>query len=323
MWVNKWSKPIRLRDFIRVGDYFYSVVGYRNERAVKCFLRYIPDEKGDRLLNGKKFRKLSHEEAVKVGRYFRNGIFYVPHEDVDEVYKPEERLRFARRAEEVRKILEFFENIPENEMGVTGSRLIGLESNESDVDFVVYGKWWFRARKKLKKGIEMKKLSEPDSGTWDFIYKKRKISLPYDIFLVHERRKYHRAFIGSTYFDLLYVRGYNEIDRDVPEEMGRKMGKMAVEAELTDDSLIFDYPAYYPVLHSKIEAVLCFTHTFVGQAFRGEKILAVGDLEEIAGKHYLVVGTKREVQDEFIVSVNLLERENLTKEFERWYHGQA
>ncbi len=59
----------------------------------------------------------------------------------------------------------------------------------------------------------------------------------------------------------------------------------------------------------------------MGQAFRGERILARGDLEEINGKLYLVVGTKRETQDEFILSLDLIEKEGLRSDFEKWYHG--
>ncbi len=322
------TKPLRLRDFVRVGDYFLSVVGYRNSEAVKCFLRYVPDEKGDRILGetGRRYRKISHDEAVKTDlaeKYLRNDLFFIPYEDINEVYKPEERLNFASRAEEVRRIVEFFSGIPRDKMGVTGSRLLGLEGDESDVDYIVYGRWWFEARERLRKGIETGRLSEPDETTWNFIYDKRKITLPYEIFLAHERRKYHRAFLGSTYFDLLYVRDYDELERGAPEEIGRKMGKSVVEAEILDDSLIFDYPAYYPISHPGIRAVLSFTHTYVGQAFRGERIVARGELEEIDGQLYLIVGTKREVQDEFIVSVDLLEREGLRVEFERWYRERA
>lgn len=316
-------KPLRLRDFVRVGGYFLSIVGYKNSKTAKCFLRYIPDENGDRILNGRKYRKISHDEAVKTeiaSKYLRNGIFQIPIGSIDEVYKPEERLDFTLRSEEVRKIVNFFKNIPREKMGVTGSRLLGLEGSDSDVDFIVYGKWWFTAREKLKKGIQADELSEPD---WDFIYRKRKISLPYNVFLTHERRKYHRAFIGSTYFDLLYVRDYDELEKDIPEEVGKKIGKVEVVGLVKDDSFVFDYPAYYPITHPKIHAVLSFTHTYVGQAFRGEQIIAKGELEEINGKLYVIVGTKREVTDEFIVSTDLLEREGLMDEFRGWYREQA
>ncbi len=316
---NMLAKPIRLRDFIRVGNYYFSVVGYRNEKAVKCLLRYIPDKRGDRVKDGKRFRKIPQDEVKEYFRdYFRDGLFHIPHEIIDEVYKPEERLRSAMKYDEVRRIVEFFEGIPSNEMGVTGSRLIDLVGNESDVDFVVYGNYWFVARAKLQKGIEIGRLTEPDMDTWEFIYKKRKVSLPFDVFLKHEIRKFHRAFLGSTYFDLLYVRGYDELKRDIPEEKGKKLGKIEVEAEVIDDRYVFDYPAYYPIRHKEIKAILCFTHTFIGQAFRGEKVIARGDLELIGNDKYLIVGTRREVEDEYIVSVDLLEKTGLLEEFKKW-----
>ncbi len=319
------GKPIRLRDFIEVDGLYFSVVGYKNSKKIKCLLRYVPDESGDRVKDGVRYKKLSHKEAVNYPRtkkYYDNGIFRVPIDEVDRVYKPEERLKDVK-SNEVKKIVEYFDLVPISKMGVTGSRLIGLEGKESDVDFIVYGKWWFAAREKIRKGIEKGTLQEPDEETWDFIYRKRKITMPYNIFLEQERRKYHRAFLGSTYFDLLYVRDYGEMNKSIPEDPGKKLGKFTLEAEVLDDSLIFDYPAYYPVKHSEVKAVLCFTHTYVGQAFKGELLRARGDLEEINGEKYLVVGTRREVEDEYIVSLSLIENLGLVEEFKEWCQQQA
>jgi len=303
-------QPIRLRDFVRVGDCFLSVLGYMNAERVKCFLRYSPHEKGDRVKDGKRYKKLSHEEALShplADKYYDKGIFRVPASDIEEIFKPEERLRDVMDSS-VAKVVEFFSFIPLNEMGVTGSRLIGLESVESDVDFVVYGKYWFMAREKLRKGIEKGTLMDLDETAWEFIYRKRKVSIPYELFVAHEKRKFHRAYLGETYFDLLYVRGYEEIENGVPEEMGQKLGKTAITAKVLEDRYVFDYPAYYPIEHSEVKAILCFTHTFAGQAFRGERVFARGELELIEGERYLVVGTKREVEDEFIVSLDLMEK---------------
>ncbi len=308
------GKPIRLRDFIRVGNFYFSVVGYKNSESVRSLLRYAPDKKGDRVRSGIAYKKLSYEEAIEIGeKWFRReeGIFRVPLEEVDEVFKPEERLSEVIDSE-VKKVVEFFEGIPRTEMGVTGSRLIGLKKEgESDVDFVVYGKYWFDAREKIRRGIERKRIEEPDEDTWERIYKKRNPPLTYEAFLLHERRKYHRAFIGSTYFDLLYVRGYDELDKGFPEKVGRKIRFERVTCRVTDDSLAFDYPSVYYVNHEEIEAVVSFTHTFAGQAFRGEVIEAAGWIEEIDGRRYLIAGSRREVKDEYIVSLTLLEKEGV------------
>ena len=303
------GKPIRLRDFIRTGDLFFSVVGYRNDNAIKCFLRYAPGE-GNRYRDGKNYRKLTHDEALEIGRdYFskREGVFRVPYEQITEIFKPEERLDLIMDAD-IRKVVNFFRGIPRKNMGVTGSRLIQLKGDESDVDFIIYGRDWFRGREMIKKGLERGKIDEPDEGTWEFIYKKRKPAISYDAFIAHERRKFHRAFIGSTYFDLLYVRGYDEIQKDIPENPGLKMGKDRIVAKVRHDSDVFDYPAFYPVEHEKIYAVLSFTHTYVGQAFSGEVLEAAGQVEKIGNRYYLIVGTKRETEDEYIVSKTLMKK---------------
>ncbi|MCX8172134.1 MAG: nucleotidyltransferase domain-containing protein, partial [Archaeoglobaceae archaeon] len=175
-------QPIRLRDFVRIGDFYFSVLGYKNTERVKCFLRYSPHDKGERVKDGKRFKKLSHEEALAhplAEKYFENGIFRIPAKDIDEVFKPEKRLKDAMDSN-VAKVIDFFISIPLDQMGVTGSRLIGLQSDESDVDFIVYGKWWFVARERLKKGIENGSLQDLDESAWDFIYRKRKVPLPFE-----------------------------------------------------------------------------------------------------------------------------------------------
>ena len=319
----KSAGPVRLRDFVEADGMFFSVVGYKNEERVKAFLRYVQNSDGARQKNGIKYRKLSHQEAIdyaiqnRVEYYSPElGIFLVPHDRIDRVYRPVEGVRNPDRY--VKKVVEFFEGIPLDKMGVTGSRLIGLVGDESDVDFVMYGDWWFKGREKIKKGIERGAIQEPDSHMWDFIYRKRKVTLPFQVFLSQERRKYHRAVTGSIYFDLLFVRDYPQLDRDIPEDRGVKMGKAKIAAKLLEDSLVFDYPAFYPVKHREIAAILCFTHTFVGQAQKGEVIEARGDIELISGKKYLIVGTKREVEDEYIISRTYLEKEGLYLEFKLW-----
>ena len=41
-------------------------------------------------------------------------------------------------------------------------------------------------------------------------------------------------------------------------------------------------------------------------------------IQEIEGSKYLIVGTSREVRDEYVVSLDLLEREALMSEYLAW-----
>ncbi len=306
---------IRLRDFLRVKDCYFSVVGYEHRDGIKCLLRYVPDEKGDRVdSRGRRYRKLSHEEALKYDRFaeFRwGGIFLIPPSKIDEVYRPDERIEdVCKRDRTVAKLRNLFSI---RRMGVTGSRLIGLSGENSDVDLVIYGRKNFdRARERLEEGFRDGIFSPPDLME---VYRRRGLSIPYRIFEVHEKRKLNRGRIDNVNFDLLYVR--ERWEEGFPEIRGRRLGYESIVAEVVE-SKPFDYPACYVVDHPTIEAVLSFTHTFVGQAFEGEILEARGVLEEVDEKYYLIVGTRRDTGEEYIVSRTLINKFNLEDELRRW-----
>lgn len=76
---------------------------------------------------------------------------------------------------------------------------------------------------------------------------------------------------------------------------------------MTDASLSFDNPAVYAVDHEEISKVLSFTHTYSGQALKGEVIEATGVVEEHGDTKWLIVGTTREAKGEYIISKTLME----------------
>ena len=86
------------------------------------------------------------------------------------------------------------------------------------------------------------------------------------------------------------------------------MGKMVIEATVTDASLAFDSPAVYEVEHESVSRVLSFTHTYSGQALAGETIEACGICEQHGNELWLVVGTTREARGEYIISRTLVDK---------------
>ncbi len=222
--------------------------------------------------------------------------------------KPEEKiLHLAAGNERVMRLLPVF-NVSIEQVGCTGSLLCGLENESSDIDMVVYGSAWFTAQENLQKAVEKGEVSGLSEEMWQKVYRKRVPEIDYETFLAHEKRKWNRGGeIDGTYFDLLYTRSYELLGSAGIVKGGKVCGKMTIEATVTDASLAFDNPAVYSVDHEEISKVLSFTHTYSGQARKGEVIEATGVVEEHGDTKWLIVGTTREAKGESIVSKTLME----------------
>ena len=302
---------IRLRDFIEDPDgWIYAVSTYDNDDLVGCVLRYVPEENGERISRtGRRYRKYDFEDAyARIARdkpKYAGLVQRIPVADIRKVLKPDvEITRIATTNARVKKLLDYFQ-LPQGTVGCTGSLLCGLENESSDIDLVVYGKHWFTAQSLVKKGISEGIIEDMSPDLWRKVYDKRKPDIPYDIFVLHEERKFNRGRIEGTYFDILYTRSYDNL-KGIHPGKGEILGKKTIVAKVTDASLAFDNPAVYCVEHEMVNKVLSFTHTYSGQALSCETIKACGILEKHGNEHWLIVGTTREAKDEYIISKTLV-----------------
>jgi hypothetical protein len=303
--------PIRLRDFVEDPDgWLYAVSTYDNEKNVGCVLRYVPDDKGERIgPSGQRYLKYDFEDAYrKIAREkpaYAGLVQRIPAGDLRRVLKPDlEISRIAASHPSVKKLLNLF-RLPPGAVGCTGSLLCGLENESSDIDMVVYGTHWFTAQSLVKRGIADGRIEGMSPEMWGKVYEKRKPEIPYDVFVPHEQRKWNRGQIEGTYFDILYTRSYDNL-AGAPAGKGEVLGKQTIVATVTDASLSFDSPAVYSVEHESVSKVLSFTHTYSGQALAGETIEACGVVEQHGAERWLIVGTTREAKGEYIVSRTLL-----------------
>jgi len=305
--------PIRLRDFIEDDEgLIFAVSAYDNDERAGCVLRYVPDPAGERVdPAGRRYTKLDFEPAYAYIKEHRpeylDGLHRVPVGRIARVYKPEERMDWiASRDVRVRRLLSFFD-LPAGSVGCTGSRLIGVENDASDIDLVVYGPAWFSAQVQLARMVGAGTLPAMSEEMWRKVYTKRIPEISFDAFVLHESRKWNRGEFGDTYFDLLYTRGYDAL-ASAPAGKGREIGRGRIEARVIDASHSFDSPAVYEVDHETVSRVISFTHTYSGQALAGETIEAAGVLEEHGDTQWLIVGTTREAKGEYIISKTLLEQ---------------
>jgi uncharacterized protein len=194
--------------------------------------------------------------------------------------------------------------VPMQQMGITGSMLVGLQAPGSDIDFVVYGPSWWKARDILARAKSNGEMDDLDEATWRKIYLKRKPEIGFEEFMIHEKRKGNRGMVEGTYFDLLFTRDWEQIQT---QPRGRQAGAAQIEARVVNADFSFDSPAIYRLDHPEVKEIFSYSHTYAGQALPGERIEAKGVLEETENGLRLVVGTTREARGEWIRSLTLME----------------
>jgi len=353
---------VRLRDFVETEIGFFAVNTYEHPKdRVFAFLRYLNLDvvgkevidkynlnRGEiRELNGKRYIKISDTRKTYdiLRDIYPEYLYYDERRDVLlHAVDKDKIIRILRPQERLEEILNNCQNPFEEKcktladtfhqcgldykyMGVSGSTLLRLNSENSDIDFVIYGMKNHRTAREILKSIfedeeysRYREVIKPLSEEyWRRVYKKRikDNTLTYEEFLRHEIRKYNRGVIGGTTFDILATRDWDEIE-DNWDTIYKKLGPVEIEALVVNDDYIFDSPGIgiYKVedvkilegrdrnLAPNIKEVVSFTHTYAGQAFKGERIVAKGKLERVITRkgEYLrvVVGTSREAFNEYI-----------------------
>jgi predicted nucleotidyltransferase len=348
----------RLRDFVETEIGFFAVNTYEHPKdRIFAFLRYLNLNAVDgdiinkynlnrddiRQMDGKKYIKITDTtktyEILK--DYFPEYLFYdetkditlhaVLNENVINILSPYNRLNeilntqtneFEGKCKNLADILHDY-GLSYKYMGVSGSTVIKLNNENSDIDFVIYGmKNHKKARailktifeeneenkkdKKNKNKLDTKNIYPLSDDFWKKAYNKRikDNTLSYNEFVWHEKRKYNRGVINNTMFDLLATRDWDEINSKYGDYTYKNLGFIKIECDILDDDYIFDNPAIYKIDNVKIvdfevgsekielslnpneiKEIVSFTHTYAGQAFNGEKVIVRGKLEDVSSPY--------------------------------------
>lgn len=149
-------------DYIKTVDgLFFAVKGGRHSAdLIVAVLRYIPDETGDRMLDGVAYRRIYDlkESTEYLSSLYPNYINEIPWLGLDtqsvpaskiaKVYNPKDKLEeitanpttvLQKRIKQFVDTLSSSSGIDVSCFGLSGSLLIGLENKASDIDLNVYG----------------------------------------------------------------------------------------------------------------------------------------------------------------------------------------
>lgn len=306
--------PYLPKDFVQTEEgLIFAVISYHpHEGRVGTFLRYIDDQGA--------FRKVDTEQANRLlSRHYPAYLYRSPQFDaafhavpvlsVATHHRPEQALarKLARPPGDVieqrlHRLLAILEShgADRQSLGLTGSMLIDRQGPQSDIDLVVYGRHAFQqTRQAVKSAVEAGELSPLDEALMRANFDRRGGELSFAEFAWHEQRKFNKAAIEGTKFDIGMV--CLPAESDVDHRRYRKQGLRTLRARVVDDDRAFDFPAHYRIDNALTPEVISFTHTYVGQARTGEMIEVCGAVEcDAAGHCRIVVGSSREATGEYI-----------------------
>ncbi len=302
----------RAKDFIETREgLVFAVVTERIEaNRVLCFLRYVREQG--------QWRKVSTGQANDLlAKNYPQYLYYstildaelhaVAVTDITKHHQPQHRLvtllnnKPKDSVEQDLRILcdQFSRNgLQLENVGVTGSLLIGAQNSASDIDLVFYGRSVFHQTRAIVATLINQGDCQPlTDSAWLESYQRRDCDLTLTEYIWHEQRKFNKVMINQRKVDLNMI--VDDIYQD--SEKNTKLGMITIQTRVKDDFHGFDYPAVFWVEHDDIQAVICFTATYTGQAKSGEMIEVTGQLEiSAAGIKRIVVGSTREAHGEYI-----------------------
>jgi predicted nucleotidyltransferase len=299
------------KDFLETAEglIFAVVAPDIEDEKVLCFLRYVKEPSGWKKYHtdsANAFLRTHHPDYLHFSPRLSAHLHAVPISRIHQHHHPRRRLHSLMQTPpqnaveaDLYQLGQLFQKhgVDLQTVGVTGSVLVGVQNAESDIDLVCYDRASFQqCRVLVHELIAQGDLEDLSDIAWQQSYQRREADLSHAEYVWHERRKANKALINKRKFDLSLF-SHENADNGVCQ----KLGSITLQCTVLDDHHAFDYPARYLIDHGPISSIICFTATYVGQAFQGERIEVAGLLEATAdGKQRIVVGASREARGEYI-----------------------
>ncbi len=302
------------KDFIETSEGLVFAVVESGEESGKilCFLRYIRNNENWEKLNTEQANLLLRKDYPEYLYYSQTKQAHchaVALDKIDKHHEPRKRLKKLLLnsvtndvvESDLVKLCNLFNKygLDLEELGVTGSILIGAQKLSSDIDLVFYSRKMFnRARDITKKLIQHGDCFELNETQWMESFDRRSCELSFKEYIWHEKHKFNKAIINHRKIDFSFVS--KTIQRETTINY-KKLEKVQLKVQIIDDTLAFDYPAEFLIQHQQISSIVSYTATYTGQAKVGEWVEVAGMLEQDnKGVKRIVVGSSREAKGEYI-----------------------
>jgi uncharacterized protein len=296
-------------------------------------LRYAPDPvRGNRAKDGASYRRLYHfdeqEQQIRAScpQYlvydpvFKATLQSVPSANVARLYDPRKKFQeltsgstatpIEQDACAFLRLLQREAQVPASALGITGSLLIGLQAEESDLDVIVFGAANCRnvhfALRRLLDMQDFTELRPLNLRGMEDLYADRVIDthMDFEEFVTLELRKVNEGRFRDRNYFLRFVKEPRESGEAYGQVRYTPLGRAAIGAVIASDQDAIFTPCRYPVSNVQVlrgpqgsvpSEIVSFRGRFCEQAFAGEMVYAEGTLERMetspgAIRHRLLLG---------------------------------
>lgn len=334
-------------DYLETRDgLFFDIKGLHHptERKI-CFVRFFPDPKGDRAKNNLKYIKIYNlrERYNFLRKEYPQYLFYskewdlelqgVKNKDIKKIYTPRtyfvslskksDLLRLEKSSLELCELFMSEGVLPKNSIGISGSPMIGLNKEDSDIDLIIYGT---EISKNFQNHLatifkENNFCREYTLNEYHTHYEWRVggSNIPFDKFLLCEKRKLHQGMYKGFEFFIRYIKSPEDWKGTYYDYKYENLGRLKLKAKVVESEDSIFTPCSYKIsglkiLSSKIKKksidlgkineVSSFRGRFCEHAQKGEEVLIEGKLEKVIFKNespYYRVLLQNQVSDKMTI----------------------
>lgn len=291
-----------------------------------CFLRYYPNSNGDRLRNNTRYSKMYDLEQRYefLRKNFPDFVFYsnqidmelqgVKMKEIKQIFKPKNCYKNLKKSDNLtqnqRKALDFCDilinntQITSDDIGITGSIMVGLDGENSDIDVIIYGT---DISKKIQEELKKIYLNEKipvrkynlEEFKKHYEFRAGSSGISFENFMRNEKHKLHQGKFQETDFFIRYIKSPQDWQGKFSDYIYKNYGRIKLKAKILDSSDSIFTPCSYKIEPLRllelipfskeikliqIQEISSFRGRFCEQAIDREKVYIEGKLEKVLSK---------------------------------------